>query len=87
MSTDSNFPVRKLISRRLDAFSFDVELIKAEPRMVNILGTLRGSGGGCILLFDGHYDIVPIGNIDFWSVDPFEGAVKGGGSTAEELGT
>lgn len=70
--------ISELVSRRLNALGFDVELVEAEPRRVNTLGTLGGSGGGSSLLFNGHYDTVPIGNLDFWSVDPFEGAVKDG---------
>jgi acetylornithine deacetylase/succinyl-diaminopimelate desuccinylase family protein len=45
---------------------------------VNTLGTLKGTGGGRNFLFNGHYDTVPVGNLEFWSVDPFGGLVKDG---------
>ena len=70
--------VSGLVSERLEAIGFDVELVESEPRRVNTLGTLKGAGGGRNFLFNGHYDTVPVGNLDFWSVDPFGGLVKDG---------
>ena len=70
--------VSGLVSDRLEALGFDVELVESEPRRVNTLGTLRGAGGGGNFLFNGHYDTVPVGNLEFWSVDPFGGLVKDG---------
>lgn len=67
-----------LVSDRLEALGFDVELVESEPGRVNTLGTLRGTGGGGNFLFNGHYDTVPVGNLEFWSVDPFGGLVKDG---------
>ena len=67
-----------LVSDRLEALGFDVELVESEPGRVNTLGTLRGAGGGRNFLFNGHYDTVPVGNLEFWSVDPFGGLVKDG---------
>jgi len=70
--------VSELVSGRLSFLGFDVELVEPEPRRVNTLGTLRGAGGERSLLYNGHYDTVPAGSLEFWSVDPFEGAVKEG---------
>jgi acetylornithine deacetylase/succinyl-diaminopimelate desuccinylase family protein len=67
-----------LVSEQLEALGFDVELVESEPKRVNTLGKLRGAGGGRNFLFNGHYDTVPVGNLDFWSVDPFGGLVKDG---------
>jgi succinyl-diaminopimelate desuccinylase len=66
------------VSERLEALGFNVELVESEPRRVNTLGKLEGSGGGRNFLFNGHYDTVPVGDLDFWSVDPFGGLVKEG---------
>jgi len=70
--------VAELVSERLSALGFDVELVEPRPKRVNTLGTLRGAGGGRSLLYNGHYDTVPAGSLEFWSVDPFAGAVKEG---------
>jgi acetylornithine deacetylase/succinyl-diaminopimelate desuccinylase family protein len=68
--------VSGVVSERLEALGFNVDLVESEPRRVNTLGKLEGSGGGRNFLFNGHYDTVPIGDLDFWSVDPFGGLVK-----------
>lgn len=70
--------VSELVSERLSSIGFEVELVEPEPRRVNTLGTLRGTGSGRKLLFNGHYDTVPAGSLEFWSVDPFEAVVKDG---------
>ena len=70
--------VSGVVSERLEALGFGVELVEGEPRRVNTLGRLEGSGGGRNFLFNGHYDTVPVGDLDFWSVDPFGGLVKEG---------
>lgn len=67
-----------MVSSRLSALGLDVELVEPIPKRVNTLGTLRGAEGGGNLLYNGHYDTVPAGSLEFWSVDPFEGAVEEG---------
>lgn len=40
-------------------------------------GRLRGTGSGRSLLLGGHVDVVPPGDLDLWSGDPFDGRVAG----------
>lgn len=40
-------------------------------RALGILGVLRGTGGGRTLLIDAHTDVVPPGDLNAWSGDPF----------------
>jgi len=42
----------------------------------NVVGVLRGTGGGKSLLFSGHMDTVPVGG-DAWTKDPFGGEIEG----------
>lgn len=70
--------ISELVRERLEALDFEVELVEGKPKRVNTLGVLDGSGGGKNFLFNGHYDTVPQGNLEFWTVDPFEGAYKDG---------
>jgi len=42
----------------------------------NVVGCLKGSGGGRSLLVNGHIDIVPADNASDWSVDPFAGIIQ-----------
>ncbi|MEC4840438.1 M20/M25/M40 family metallo-hydrolase [Mycobacteroides chelonae] len=39
----------------------------------NVVGVLRGSGGGRSLIFNGHLDVVPANDSDEWTHDPFSG--------------
>jgi acetylornithine deacetylase len=43
-----------------------------------IVARLAGSGGGRSLAFNGHVDVVPVGDPSSWSEDPFGGAIVGG---------
>jgi len=44
----------------------------------NVVGTLKGTGGGRSLILNGHVDAVTVGNPDSWEHDPFG---------AEQVGT
>jgi len=43
----------------------------------DVVGTLKGSGGGKSLIFSGHADTVPVGDAP-WSRDPFSGDIEDG---------
>lgn len=44
----------------------------------NLLATREGVGDGRSLLFNGHVDVVPEGDPDQWSFDPYSGEVEDG---------
>lgn len=70
--------ISEFVGSKLKDLGLEVELLEAAPKRVNTLAVLKGSGGGKNFLFNGHYDTVPRGNLEFWTVDPFEGAYKDG---------
>lgn len=87
----------ELIGERLRQFSYDVTYVKAEGRpehternpRVNVIGELRDSPSRPRLHFNGHFDVVPVG--DGWTVDPFagitrDGKVFGRGTTDQKSG-
>ena len=47
-------------------------------RMPVVVGTLKGDGKGRSLILNGHYDTVPLGVIENWTHDPFNGEIHGG---------
>lgn len=58
----------------------------------NVVGVIKGSGGGKSLILNGHIDVVPVGDEDEWSFDPFSGEIVdeklyGRGSTDMKGGT
>jgi acetylornithine deacetylase len=44
----------------------------------NILATWKGAGGGRSLLFNGHTDVIPVGNGEGWSDNPWSASIKDG---------
>ena len=42
----------------------------------NIVGTLKGTGGGRSLLLNGHTDVIPVGKGEGWSDDPWSAKIK-----------
>ena len=76
------------IGLEVDMWETDWEELKKHPgyRPVdrgyegrpNIVGTLKGSGGGRSLLFNGHTDVIPVGNGEGWSDNPWSASIKDG---------
>ena len=42
----------------------------------NIVATLKGTGGGRSLLLNGHTDVIPVGNGEGWSDNPWSASIK-----------
>ncbi len=57
----------------------DVDLWEEEPGRANLVGVVKGAGGGRSLIFNGHIDTVPPGDPRTWMwSDPFSGRVEDG---------
>lgn len=70
--------VALLVGEELEKLGFKVEYVEPASKRVNVVAVLRGDGEGRTLLFNGHLDVVPPGDLENWSFDPFEAVVKGG---------
>ncbi len=56
----------------------EVDLFAVEPGRENAVGTIKGAGGGRSLIYNGHVDVVPVGDLDAWtSGSPFSGKLDG----------
>lgn len=44
----------------------------------NIVATLKGTGGGRSILLNGHTDVIPVGNGEGWSDNPWSASIKNG---------
>lgn len=72
------------LGERLLEFGYDVRYVRPEGRpehtrqhpRVNVIGSLRGISARPLLHFNGHFDVVPVG--DGWTVDPFAGVLRDG---------
>lgn len=76
------------IGLEVDMWETDWEELKKHPgyRPVergyegrpNLVGTLKGTGGGRSILLNGHTDVIPVGDGSGWSDDPWSAAVRDG---------
>lgn len=72
----------------VDVWEPDLEALKRHPAYVevssgyegrpNVVGLLRGTGGGKSLLFNGHVDVIPAGDPESWVHGAWSGEVAGG---------
>ncbi|MEW5980499.1 MAG: ArgE/DapE family deacylase [Acidobacteriota bacterium] len=57
----------------------EVDFVEKEEGRANLVGVVKGAGGGRSLIYNGHIDVVPVGNPQHWRLhDPFSGRVEGG---------
>ena len=60
-----------------DAHGIANEILGGDPRRMNFVARLKGSGKARPLLLMAHTDVVPADRSQ-WTVDPFKGELKGG---------
>lgn len=70
-------PISKYIETVLNEVGLTVEWHEADTNMYNLI-TSHGSNSGKNLIFCGHTDVVPAGDLNKWDFDPFSGEVKSG---------
>jgi acetylornithine deacetylase len=56
----------------------EVDRFEALPGREDVVGTIRGAGGGRSLILNGHVDVVPAGDPGDWPHDPWGGEIVGG---------
>ena len=74
----------EFIGAKLKEFGYSCQFVAADGRpehtpthpRINVIGHMEGSGPGPRLHFNGHFDVVPVGQ--GWTVDPFAGLVRDG---------
>lgn len=81
---DAYQPCAEYIGAKLREFGYAVEFVTADDRpehsrehpRVNVIGSLAGQASAPLLHFNGHFDVVPVG--DGWTVDPFGAEIRDG---------
>jgi succinyl-diaminopimelate desuccinylase len=74
----------EFIGAKLKEFGYECQYVVADGRpehtpthpRINVMGHMAGTGQGPRLHFNGHFDVVPVGQ--GWTVDPFAGLIKDG---------
>lgn len=67
--------IANFIARRLEGSGFEIRLQEPREGRPNVIGTLRGSGGGYNLMLNGHLDTVETSGM---TIDPLAGKVMDG---------
>lgn len=72
---------------QVDVWDPGIEELKKHPYFVasrnsyagspNVVGVLRGQGGGKSIILNGHIDVVPEGDVTKWNQPPFSGYIEG----------
>lgn len=78
----------KQLGLEVDVWELEVNTLKKSPYFVsarndfanspNVVGVLRGQGGGRSLILNGHIDVVPEGDVTRWKHHPFSGKIENG---------
>ena len=71
LMTEDKFTYEQLMASPFDR-------LKSYKDRPNLVGKLKGKGGGKSLILNGHIDTVPIGDESKWHVDPFGAEIKDG---------
>jgi len=67
--------VAKAIEEEMKKLGYDEIIV---DKTGNVLGIIKGSGGGEHIFYNCHMDQVSPGNLDSWEFPPFEGVIEGG---------
>ncbi|UJF15371.1 ArgE/DapE family deacylase [Jeotgalibaca sp. MA1X17-3] len=69
--------ISDFIINYLKEYGIDTEVHEAAEKQFNLISRY-GNSQGKKLIYCGHTDVVPAGNLDKWDFDPFSGEIKDG---------
>ncbi len=64
------------VGKSLEEHHIEPEFFTSHPGIDNLVASIEGVQTRRRLLFNGHGDVVPAGNLDDWSVDPFSAEIR-----------
>ncbi|AST93879.1 succinyl-diaminopimelate desuccinylase [Sutcliffiella cohnii] len=70
--------ISEFIANYLKTFNIDVDWHESADKMYNLVSTIGNTEQGKQLIYCGHTDVVPAGDLSKWDFDPFSGEVKDG---------
>lgn len=75
---DERAMVERVISELSKFGLSDVKIEALAPTRPNLICRLHGEPGKPVLMYSGHLDTKPVGNLEDWKTDPFRGTIQGG---------
>ena len=70
--------VQDFLESKLRSLGLDVTRWEQEARRPNLVAIRKGRGAGASLAFNGHIDVVPLGDLAGWRYDPWGGDIVDG---------
>lgn len=67
-----------IVEARLRSLGCEIDRWDVYPGRPDVVGTLRGTGGGNSLILNGHVDVVPAGDPSNWTYPPFSAHIADG---------
>lgn len=71
-------PAQKWLKERLDGLGFTTEMFDVFPGEPDLVGVLKGTGGGRSITLNGHMDVADVRPDEPWIRDPFDPYIKDG---------
>ncbi len=71
-------PAQNWIARRLKERGFVVDVFDVFPQEPDVVGVLKGVGGGKSIILNGHIDVAEVRPDEPWKHRPFDPVVEGG---------
>ena len=68
--------IASFLAQELEKLGMVVRVLAPEASYPMVVGRVKGSTGKPVLGIMGHYNTVPVGDLERWSVDPFEAIVR-----------
>ena len=70
-------PAQKWMADRLRQLNAEVDVFDVLPGRPDVVGVLRGTGGGHSVILNGHIDVVQARQDGSWQHEPFEPTIEG----------
>jgi len=70
-------PAQEWMATQLRRLGAEVDAFDVLPGRPDVVGVLRGSGGGRSLVLNGHIDVAEVRQPEAWRHDPFEPVIEG----------
>ncbi|MCM3571453.1 M20 family metallopeptidase [Neobacillus mesonae] len=70
-------PLAEMLAGVMSSIGMEVELVDLGNNRANVIGVLKGTGEKNSLLFNGHLDTVPPGDVE-WNHGPYSGDIENG---------
>ncbi|RJS90251.1 acetylornithine deacetylase [Candidatus Bathyarchaeota archaeon] len=74
----NTLPAQRWMARMLEGMGFTVEMFDVFPGEPDVVGVLKGSGGGRSIILNGHMDVAEVRPDEPWRHDPFDPWVEDG---------